>query len=120
LWRAACCWLFGGHCDCGAPPAVTPHAPTCMILACLPLPNSLPNVTPPPPPSQEFLGWCERLFAYLQVLENRLFSEGLHVLGAPPSEGQMAQYLEVRGISGGWWVGVGGRQLLRRVCLKLG
>lgn len=44
---------------------------------------------------QEFLGWCERLFGYLQVLENRLFSEGLHVLGAAPSDAQMAQYLEV-------------------------
>lgn len=46
--------------------------------------------------TQEFLEWCDRLFAYLQVLENRLFSEGLHVLGAPPSNAQMAQYLEVR------------------------
>lgn len=42
---------------------------------------------------QEFLGWCERLFMYLQTLENRLFSEGLHVLGAAPSDSQMAQYL---------------------------
>lgn len=49
----------------------------------------------PAAPAQEFLGWCERLFGYLQVLENRLFSEGLHVLGAPPSNTQMAQYLEV-------------------------
>lgn len=29
-----------------------------------------------------------------QVLENRLFSEGLHVLGRPPSEGAMGQYLD--------------------------
>lgn len=42
---------------------------------------------------QEFLGWCDRLYSYLQTLENRLFSEGLHVLGAPPSNSQMAQYL---------------------------
>jgi hypothetical protein len=54
------------------------------------------RLLPPPPRAQEFLGWCERLFGYLQVLENRLFSEGLHVLGAPPSNTQMAQYLEVR------------------------
>jgi hypothetical protein len=53
---------------------------------------------------QEFLGWCDRLFGYLQVLENRLFSEGLHVLGAPPSDAQMAQYLEVRGCLLGWGV----------------
>jgi magnesium chelatase subunit H len=45
---------------------------------------------------EEFLEWCDRLFNYLQVLENRLFSEGLHVLGAAPSNSQMAQYLEVR------------------------
>lgn len=42
---------------------------------------------------QEFLEWCDRLHLYLQTLENRLFSEGLHILGAPPSTGQMAQYL---------------------------
>ncbi|WIA16841.1 hypothetical protein OEZ85_013777 [Tetradesmus obliquus] len=42
---------------------------------------------------EEFLAWCERLHSYLQTLENRLFSEGLHVLGAPPSNSQMAQYL---------------------------
>jgi cobalamin biosynthesis Mg chelatase CobN len=29
----------------------------------------------------------------LGVLENRLFSEGLHVLGAEPSEAAAAQYL---------------------------
>lgn len=29
-----------------------------------------------------------------QVVEGRLFSEGLHVLGQPPSEGHMRQYLE--------------------------
>ena len=29
----------------------------------------------------------------LQVVEGRLFSEGLHVLGQPPSEGHMRQYL---------------------------
>lgn len=30
----------------------------------------------------------------LQVVENRLFSEGLHVLGQPPGNAQMGQYLE--------------------------
>lgn len=30
----------------------------------------------------------------LQVVENRLFSEGLHVLGQAPKPQQMAQYLE--------------------------
>lgn len=30
----------------------------------------------------------------LQVLENRLFSEGLHVLGSAPSPSRMQQYLE--------------------------
>jgi cobalamin biosynthesis Mg chelatase CobN len=30
----------------------------------------------------------------LQVVENRLFSEGLHVLGQPPSQQHMAQYLQ--------------------------
>ncbi len=31
--------------------------------------------------------------AHTQELENRLFSEGLHVLGAPPTQEQAAQYL---------------------------
>ncbi len=30
----------------------------------------------------------------VRVVENRLFSEGLHVLGQPPGAQQMAQYLE--------------------------
>jgi cobalamin biosynthesis Mg chelatase CobN len=30
----------------------------------------------------------------LQVVENRLFSEGLHVLGQPPTQQHMAQYLK--------------------------
>lgn len=29
----------------------------------------------------------------VQVVESRLFSEGLHVLGAPPSPSQLQQYL---------------------------
>ena len=29
-----------------------------------------------------------------QVVEGRLFSEGLHVLGQPPSDEHMRQYLE--------------------------
>jgi cobalamin biosynthesis Mg chelatase CobN len=44
-------------------------------------------------PSSSFSAYVGRLWQYLQVLENRLFSEGLHVLGQPPSEGQMGQYL---------------------------
>ena len=35
----------------------------------------------------------EHWAAYLQVLENRLFSEGLHVLGRAPPPEQLAQYL---------------------------
>lgn len=42
---------------------------------------------------EAFLEYAGRLWAYLQVVENRLFSEGLHVLGAPPSPDQMRQYL---------------------------
>ncbi len=30
----------------------------------------------------------------IQVVETRLFSEGLHVLGQPPSPGKLGQYLE--------------------------
>mmetsp|Transcript_27930 Transcript_27930/g.78984 ORF Transcript_27930/g.78984 Transcript_27930/m.78984 type:complete len:1563 (-) Transcript_27930:449-5137(-) len=44
-------------------------------------------------PMEEFLEFAGRLNSYLLEVENRLFSEGLHVLGQPPSESQMAQYL---------------------------
>ncbi|WP_017651623.1 magnesium chelatase subunit H [Fortiea contorta] len=33
------------------------------------------------------------LFTYLQILENRLFSSGLHTLGEPPNEEELASYL---------------------------
>jgi magnesium chelatase subunit H len=35
-----------------------------------------------------------QVYEYLQVLENRLFSSGLHVLGEPPSGEQLASYLQ--------------------------
>lgn len=44
--------------------------------------------------NEEFAEYASRLYQYLQVIENRLFSEGLHVLGRPPAPQQMAQYLE--------------------------
>jgi cobalamin biosynthesis Mg chelatase CobN len=34
-----------------------------------------------------------RLYQYLQVVETRLFSEGLHVLGHAPTSSQLQQYL---------------------------
>lgn len=34
-----------------------------------------------------------KLYEYLQILENRLFSSGLHVLGEPPNDEEMASYL---------------------------
>ena len=33
-------------------------------------------------------------FCWLQVVETRLFSEGLHALGQPPSPDKLEQYLE--------------------------
>jgi len=35
-----------------------------------------------------------QVYEYLQVLENRLFSSGLHVLGEPPNAEQLASYLQ--------------------------
>lgn len=35
-----------------------------------------------------------KLYEYLQVLENRLFSSGLHILGEPPNQEELAGYLE--------------------------
>ncbi|CEL94421.1 unnamed protein product [Vitrella brassicaformis CCMP3155] len=44
--------------------------------------------------SKAFGDWLFKLNDYLLVLEQRLFSEGLHCLGHPPSQSQMLQYLE--------------------------
>jgi len=43
--------------------------------------------------SQIFDDYLKDLYDYLQVLENRLFSSGLHVLGQPPNPEQLASYL---------------------------
>ncbi len=40
-----------------------------------------------------FGAWLERLGTYLQLLENRLFSSGLHTLGEPPDAEQRLGYL---------------------------
>lgn len=40
-----------------------------------------------------FNHYLVKLYEYLQVLENRLFSSGLHVLGEPPNEEEMTAYL---------------------------
>ncbi|MBW4683575.1 MAG: magnesium chelatase subunit H [Komarekiella atlantica HA4396-MV6] len=41
-----------------------------------------------------FDDYLVKLYEYLQVLENRLFSSGLHTLGEAPNEEDMAAYLE--------------------------
>ncbi len=41
-----------------------------------------------------FNDYLVKLYEYLQVLENRLFSSGLHTLGEAPNEEEMAGYLE--------------------------
>ncbi|MBD2065312.1 magnesium chelatase subunit H [Funiculus sociatus GB2-A5] len=41
-----------------------------------------------------FNSYLVRLYEYLQVLENRLFSSGLHTLGEAPNSEEMVSYLE--------------------------
>lgn len=53
----------------------------------------------PPPQTSEtepaaFDAWTVRLAAYLQLLESRLFSSGLHTLGRPPDQEQRLAYLK--------------------------
>ncbi|KAK9915657.1 hypothetical protein WJX75_002261 [Coccomyxa subellipsoidea] len=43
--------------------------------------------------TESFAEYAGRINQYLQVVEGRLFSEGLHVLGQPPGPDQMRQYL---------------------------
>jgi len=43
---------------------------------------------------QRLIGILVHVYEYLQVLENRLFSSGLHTLGEPPEPEQMASYLQ--------------------------
>lgn len=42
---------------------------------------------------EAFAEYATRLYAYLGVLENRLFSSGLHSLGKPPDADEMRSYL---------------------------
>ncbi|MGH1392948.1 MAG: magnesium chelatase subunit H [Trichormus sp.] len=44
--------------------------------------------------SHAFDNYLVKLYEYLQVLETRLFSSGLHTLGEPPNEEELAAYLE--------------------------
>ncbi|MEH2086503.1 magnesium chelatase subunit H [Nostoc sp.] len=44
--------------------------------------------------SHAFDDYLVELYEYLQVLENRLFSSGLHTLGEKPSEEELGSYLE--------------------------
>jgi magnesium chelatase subunit H len=44
--------------------------------------------------SHAFDDYLVKLYEYLQVLEHRLFSSGLHILGEPPNEEELASYLE--------------------------
>ncbi|QSJ17604.1 magnesium chelatase subunit H [Nostoc sp. UHCC 0702] len=41
-----------------------------------------------------FDDYLVKLYEYLQILENRLFSSGLHTLGEAPNDQEMASYLE--------------------------
>jgi magnesium chelatase subunit H len=44
-------------------------------------------------PPSEFKEYASRVYVYLQEVENRVFSEGLHVLGQPPAIDQTFKYL---------------------------
>jgi magnesium chelatase subunit H len=44
--------------------------------------------------NERFLEWSIRLSDYLNVLQDRLFSKGLHVLGSQPSDEELRSYLE--------------------------
>lgn len=43
--------------------------------------------------AEDFESWVSRLYMYLQEVETRLYSEGLHILGSPPTSEQSMQYL---------------------------
>ncbi|WP_421654427.1 magnesium chelatase subunit H [Leptothermofonsia sp. ETS-13] len=44
--------------------------------------------------TEAFNRYLVKLYEYLQVLENRLFSSGLHTLGNPPSPEELERYLQ--------------------------
>ncbi|EKQ67639.1 cobaltochelatase CobN subunit [Leptolyngbyaceae cyanobacterium JSC-12] len=44
--------------------------------------------------AEAFHRYLVKLYEYLQVLENRLFSSGLHILGQPPTPDQLEAYLK--------------------------
>jgi len=49
-----------------------------------------------PTDAADFDGWIEDVSAYLREVETRLFSSGLHVLGKPPGDEELASYLDAR------------------------
>ncbi|KAG2494735.1 hypothetical protein HYH03_007247 [Edaphochlamys debaryana] len=84
--------LTGLEVDC---PYTDPHTGAVVPLPSPPEPPA--DGSAPPPLAIEplaFDAYSTKLYNYLQLLEGRLFSEGLHVLGAPPSPPQLQQYLE--------------------------
>jgi magnesium chelatase subunit H len=44
--------------------------------------------------AESFAAWAGRLTTYLSVLEARLYSSGLHVLGSPPDEASLTGYMD--------------------------
>jgi magnesium chelatase subunit H len=56
--------------------------------------EAVPAELPDHVDDEKFLVWVTRLSEYLIVLQDRLFSKGLHVLGAKPSEEELRSYLE--------------------------
>jgi magnesium chelatase subunit H len=45
-------------------------------------------------PAAAFASYASRVYSYLQLLENRLFSSGLHTFGAVPTPAAMGAYLD--------------------------
>ena len=69
-------------------PFVDPATGTAVRITSEALEAGEATVTP-----EAFQEYAAALYTYLGVLENRLFSEGLHTLGAEPTEASAAQYL---------------------------
>ena len=101
-WREAAAQRERGD-DASAAAEVAARAAVVDLVSVAGLASDVPLAPNTPPPTADTVGdveagvfaeWAGRLTSYLGELENRLFSSGLHMLGAAPDAAELEAYLD--------------------------
>ena len=101
-WREAAAQRERGD-DASAATEVVARVAVVDLVTLAGLASDVPLAPNTPPPTADTVGdveagvfaeWAGRLTSYLGELENRLFSSGLHTLGAAPDQTELAAYLD--------------------------